>query len=540
MPFSRKLLIMGQFLLIVFYLAILLSCSSQPLKSREHTSTLSPAEAQADPNYPLALAFNNLLKDLPEEETHLEIAKKECHKNPSLALCSPLKKLKVLKKLLSKKTTVYQPLGIKPLAPLAPIFLKNRITNWQIIRKTPIPNLLKGFLSLTKEQLQWVSQRSQMEKKCPNNAAIAAAATLEDYLPDEIPFTLLASLYERGGICTKNSPIDREHFLTRSGIFYFISKDYKKASAILAKINPTDAYSGRTAYWLYRSKKQEGDTHGPSQVLSRLAKHHRFSFHNLVASHQENQEPPPEHSRSLSFPTRSSKFKQFNNDIQSVELLIRLGFEESAHLIVDWLLTQPKTLEPGLRVYLAQLGDAQAKVMQLPGILMFRPELISKETLTLNFPQAYFPLFEKYRRGTSPYLLLALARRESSFNPKAVSPANAQGLLQMNPDTVKELYPENKFDLLDAETNITIASKYLEKVLDEMNGDLPLTLAAYNAGEAQAKNWKKRYPREDKVMWIDLIPYRETRDYVANVLSSYHWYRKLYENNSDFSDLLVK
>ncbi|NBY20763.1 hypothetical protein EBQ74_11105, partial [bacterium] len=62
----------------------------------------------------------------------------------------------------------------------------------------------------------------------------------------------------------------------------------------------------------------------------------------------------------------------------------------------------------------------------------------------------------------------------------------------------------------------------------------------YNAGEEQAKTWEKRYPREDKILWIDLIPFRETRDYVANVLSTYHWYRKIYENNSDFSDLLSR
>ena len=96
---------------------------------------------------------------------------------------------------------------------------------------------------------------------------------------------------------------------------------------------------------------------------------------------------------------------------------------------------------------------------------------------------------------------------------------------------------DKSFDLLDPETNISIASHYLAKVLDEMKGNLPATLAAYNAGEAQVVNWEKRYPTADRILWIDLIPYRETRDYVANVLNSYHWYRKIYENNSDFGDL---
>ena len=134
-------------------------------------------------------------------------------------------------------------------------------------------------------------------------------------------------------------------------------------------------------------------------------------------------------------------------------------------------------------------------------------------------------------------MLLAIARRESSFYPRAVSPANAQGLLQMNPDTVKALHPDETFNLLDPETNISIASGYLSKVLAEMKGNLPQALAAYNAGEVQVHNWEKRYPTKDVILGIDLIPYRETRDYVANVLSTYYWYRKIYENNSDFKQL---
>lgn len=529
---------MWQFFLIPLYLLGLLACSSQSLNTRTQSSTLSSEEAKNDPEYPLAEAFDSILKQNSDSKDLLNTIHGECNKSNPSSLCFTIKKVKTLKNLLAQKTAVYHPPGTKPLSPTAPIFINNKIPNWTILRKAPVPNLLKGLLPLNRQQMLQIANRAQQEKKCPNNIAVATAATLEDYLPEEVCFELLASLYEKGGSCTRNSPIDREHFLTRAGIFYFLNKNYKNAASVLSKINPTDAYSGRAAYWLYRSKKQMGDLEGVNRALNRLKINHKFSFHNLVASHQENREPIPEFNRNLSFLGRSTKFKQFNPDIQSIETLNRLGFADSRNVVVDWLLTQPKTLEPSLRVYLSQFGDDHAKVIQLPGILMFHSELISKESIELNFPNSFLPLVKNNSHGVNPYLLLAIARRESSFNPKAISPAKAQGLLQLNPDTVKELYPNNSYDLLIPETNITLAAGYVNKILSEMDGNLPSMLAAYNAGEAQVKKWRKRYPSEDWILWIDLIPYRETRDYVANVLNSYHWYRKTYENVSDFGDLI--
>jgi soluble lytic murein transglycosylase len=529
---------MRLFFLIPLYLLGLLACSSQSFNTRTQSSTLSAEEAKNDPEYRLAEAFDSVLRETSDQKSSLNTILTECQKTNPSSLCSTSKRVKTLKNLMAQKTAVYHPPGIKPLSPTAPIFVKNKIQNWTVLRKAPVPNLLKGLLPVNREQLVWVANRANQEKKCPNNVAVATAATLEDYLPEEVSYEMLASLYEKGGNCTKNSPVDREHFLTRAGIFYFLNKNFKNSAAVLSKINPTDAYSGRAAYWLYRSKKQLGDTEGVNRALNRLKTNHKFSFHNLVASHQENRDPIPEFNRNLSFLNRSTKFKQFNLDIQSVETLNRLGFTESRNLVVDWLLTQPKTLEPSLRVYLSQFGDDHAKVIQLPGILMFHAELISKESIELNYPNSFLPLVKNNSHGVNPYLLLAIARRESSFNPKAVSPANAQGLLQLNPETVKALYPDQSYDLLIPETNITLASGYVTKILSEMDGNLPSVLASYNAGEAQVKTWRKRYPSQDWILWIDLIPYRETRDYVANVLNAYHWYRKTYENVSDFGDLI--
>lgn len=529
---------MKHLLLILFFLFTLLRCSLNTSAIRQNNSNLSWEEIKADPNYSLAEIVDSELKSNNTDLTQLKKAKTECLNNPS-PLCPLLKKLNTFKKLYQQKQTVFTPRLTRPLAPVIPNFKAGKITNWTALRKSPVPNLLKGFLAIDKEQLLVVAETSLKEKKCPNNAAVATAATLEDYLPNDANFPMLANLYETGGSCRKLLANDKENYLTRAGLFYFLTKNYLKASEVLSKVKATDAYSGRSVYWLYRARKEMGDTVGAQKALNRLATQHRFSFHNLVSAHQEQREAIPEFNRTLAFSTRSQKYKAFNRYIEGVEILYRLNFQESASLIVDWLLTQPKVLEPEVRVSLAKMGDAHARVIQMPGLLMFHPNLLSRETLTLNFPETYTALFEKYAKRVSPYLLMAIARRESSFNPKAISPANAQGLLQLNPETVKVLFPEGSFNLLEPETNISIASHYLAKVFEQMNENLPATLASYNAGEAQVHTWQQRYPAHDRILWIDLIPYRETRDYVANVLNSYHWYRKIYENNSDFSDLLL-
>lgn len=72
----------------------------------------------------------------------------------------------------------------------------------------------------------------------------------------------------------------------------------------------------------------------------------------------------------------------------------------------------------------------------------------------------------------------------------------------------------------------------MAELRETMKGQLPLMIASYNAGEATVATWTQRYPTTDLLLFIDLIPYRETRDYVGFVLSNYFWYRRLYGENA--------
>jgi soluble lytic murein transglycosylase-like protein len=108
--------------------------------------------------------------------------------------------------------------------------------------------------------------------------------------------------------------------------------------------------------------------------------------------------------------------------------------------------------------------------------------------------------------GVDPRLVTAVVGRESAFNPAAVSPVGAQGLMQLMPQTARYLGITDPFD---PRQNVFAGAKYLRKLLDTFSGDIDLTLAAYNAGPGAVARYR------------GVPPYRETIAYVQNVRARY-------------------
>ena len=135
-----------------------------------------------------------------------------------------------------------------------------------------------------------------------------------------------------------------------------------------------------------------------------------------------------------------------------------------------------------------------------------------------------------------PWLAMAVARRESAFNPQARSPVGAMGLMQLMPATARKVAKDANMGkptsktLQDKHTNITLGSHYLAELLEDFNGNRVLALAAYNAGPSRVNRWLEN--ADDGVpadVWIESIPFRETRDYVQAVLT----YRALFVGMHD-------
>jgi len=158
-----------------------------------------------------------------------------------------------------------------------------------------------------------------------------------------------------------------------------------------------------------------------------------------------------------------------------------------------------------------------------------------KDDLDLRFPMPYQPQFSSQAksRAMKTSWPLAIARQESAFLPNATSSAGAKGLMQILPSTAKiqarrEGIPyKSRKQLLDPAFNIKLGTAYLNEMLGLFDNNLAVAAAAYNAGPHRVKRWVKQSLAQDQ--WIESIPYKETRNYVKNVLS----YAVIYQHHLD-------
>ncbi|HRP73433.1 MAG TPA: transglycosylase SLT domain-containing protein [Luteimonas sp.] len=145
---------------------------------------------------------------------------------------------------------------------------------------------------------------------------------------------------------------------------------------------------------------------------------------------------------------------------------------------------------------------------------------------TLRFPIHHADVIQREARknGLDPAWVAAEIRAESVFNPRARSPANARGLMQVLPDTGAAVARRlglawgGAESLYDPHTNIALGTAYLREK-EAMYGKPYVAIAAYNAGPTPTSRWLSQRPAMDPDLWIETISYRETREYVARILA---------------------
>jgi soluble lytic murein transglycosylase len=151
------------------------------------------------------------------------------------------------------------------------------------------------------------------------------------------------------------------------------------------------------------------------------------------------------------------------------------------------------------------------------------------------FPEPYWSTIqtEAAKNNLDPYLVASLIRQESEFNPGAVSPANACGLMQLLPSVGRSMAREegiSHFDasqLFDPITNIRLGTRYLRQTLDKFGGVPEYALAAYDAGDDRVVDWKAAGPYQGIDEFVESIPFTETREYVEAILRNRETYKAI-------------
>jgi len=144
-----------------------------------------------------------------------------------------------------------------------------------------------------------------------------------------------------------------------------------------------------------------------------------------------------------------------------------------------------------------------------------------------RFPVDYGPLVDRYARGKSldPSWVMGLMRSESAMAEDAISSAGARGLMQVMPQTAKQLAKRHAYNytgrqqLLHADDNIQFGTAYLRDLLDRFGENPVLVSGAYNAGPHVVDQWMAARSTSDPVIWVETLPYFETRDYIPRVLA---------------------
>ncbi len=177
-----------------------------------------------------------------------------------------------------------------------------------------------------------------------------------------------------------------------------------------------------------------------------------------------------------------------------------------------------------------QLGRAKRRyqaAQQVPAqLLSVTPTPKTRWSWDCAFPAPYAPEVEaRAKENDVPAALVyGVMRQESGFDPDALSAARAVGLLQLLPETARALVASERFDdaphLTSPSVNIALGTRYLKDLLARFHGVLPLAIAAYDAGPDAVTRWLGRPKGLDLDLFVERIPFTETRTYVARVMGN--------------------
>lgn len=413
--------------------------------------------------------------------------------------------------------------------------------NFDSLQKTSLSEMIGGVAALGSIQaVKDLAREVSSQKGCVNSAIpYALGYKLEEDFPDASTVNLSKDLYRKSVNCGSDLAAATASF--RLGLIHIWQNECQDVSTLMLKTEKTptaSTYHARAKYWRYYCGDKQKNQLAMTDARASLLREHPLSFQNLAINGETSaglgnvlQASDPQ----LAF--RSLVRPELNGLLRASEAMMKLGNNPIATDILDRHVSSINEMEPEVRLYSAvllnRLGSALPKFKILTNLFDESPRMISLATMKLYFPLWYFDLVKIKKNEIDPLLILSLIRQESAFNRQAFSTVGARGLMQVMPATARTVSRKGAKNLFDPKTNINIGTIYLMRKLQQFGGDVELTLAAYNAGFGRVDDWLKRYPTDNKMLFLDFIPFRETRDYVSLILRNYYWYVKLYEPTSN-------
>jgi soluble lytic murein transglycosylase len=223
--------------------------------------------------------------------------------------------------------------------------------------------------------------------------------------------------------------------------------------------------------------------------------------------------------------------------LKRAKLLEELGLGAEAEREYDWVTTeaQRSTEATVAAAHAFQERGMTSRAIRLANRALWAGASRDEYLFRVLYPVGYESTLTRQaaRHGLDPALVAALIRQESSFEPRATSVAGARGLMQIMPNVGRQLARSADYPFWDAallyqpDVSLELGTEHLAGLLDDYK-DVRHALAAYNAGSSRAKRWLTKPGTDDPEVFIERIPFTETRGYVRVILRNREMYRTLY------------
>ena len=294
--------------------------------------------------------------------------------------------------------------------------------------------------------------------------------------------------------------------------------------------------TSRGAYWLARSYKALGDKENSKKWFEEAAKY-LTTYYGQLAFLELNPNENFELSKDMEV-DKKYREKFYSKELVKITYLLdELNEDKYTKFILRHLANE--NIENGSEILASELSTNIGRfdfAIQIAKIASYEKRFHNK----FNYPIISTPKNINGRKIPESAFILSIIRQESEFDLSANSHAGAKGLMQLMPYTAKLVAKQAKLPYVksrlttDPEYNINLGSHYIAGLILDYDGAYPFAIAAYNAGPNRVKYWKKinKDPQKkqiDYVDWIELIKFRETRNYVQRVLENYNVYRYILE-----------
>lgn len=381
---------------------------------------------------------------------------------------------------------------------------------------------------------------------CPRNLSLALAVSVERLLSDSKAYDQMSLWLAHGIECITPKDPHSELILLRAALFKIAKSQNADALPLLERALESESHreEPRVLYWAWKMARELGKPDLTAKYYERMITAFPSAWHSILAQTQMGDDPMKFFDENKPYPdTDISGDPVFDRRFLWLQLMLKLDLPTQKLVRYGEFVESSLPLKgpPGSIQYFSRVAESatlyRLQILALSSLLQERPRAFTRISMKLLYPRPYLEDFIAQTSGEVDLaVLFALARQESSFNIGAISGANARGLFQVLPSTARSV--NRQAQLSNHVHNIQVGAKYFQQLAKMFEGSVEKSLASYNAGPGSMRQWESRYgfvafSNSEPQLFVDLIPYRETRDYVSAILRNAYWYHRLYPEFGD-------